>query len=53
MVSTVDTDVVVILLGVVALLTTLAYAFELWVEFGKGKTLRYTLFIIRLGRILQ
>jgi hypothetical protein len=38
---------------VVALLTTLASAFKLWVEFGKGKTLRYTLFIFRLRRILQ
>jgi len=40
-VSTVDTDVVLILLGIFCHLRRQNPIFQLWVEFGKGKTLRY------------
>ena len=39
-VSTVDTYIVVILLDVFTVLTAITSSFKLWVEFGKGKTLR-------------
>lgn len=40
-VSTVDTDVVVIFIGLFPKLTSLNDEIQLWIEFGKGKYLRY------------
>ena len=40
-VSTVDTDVIVILLGVFTQFFSHSEAIQIWVEFGKGKQMRY------------
>ena len=41
MISTVDTDVVIILVGIFSYLESLHAGLDIWIEFGKGKHLRY------------